>query len=52
MFLGLGFGIDFMVVDRLSFVIEPGLNYSVTGQPPDVWLIDCKFRLKYDLFKK
>lgn len=52
MFFGLGFGIDFIVVDRLSFVLEPGLNYSVAGQLPDVGLIDCKFGLKYGLFRK
>ena len=52
MFLGVGFGLDFKVVDRLSFVIEPGFNYSVIGFLPEVGLIDCQFGLKYALTKK
>lgn len=52
MFIGVGFGLDFKVIDRLSFVLEPGLNYSVIGLLPGVGLIDCQLGAKYDLFKK
>jgi len=52
MFLGIGFGLDFKVVDRLSFVIEPGFNYSVIGFLPEVGLIDCQLGIKYTLTKK
>jgi hypothetical protein len=52
MFLGIGFGLDFKVVDRLSFVIEPGYNYSVIGLLPEVGLFDCQFGIKYALTKK
>jgi hypothetical protein len=52
MFLGIGFGLDFKVVEKLSFVLEPGLNYSVIGILPGVGLIDCQLGVKYDLFKK
>lgn len=52
MFLGVGFGLDFKVVDRLSFVIEPGFNYSVIGLLPEVGLFDCQLGVKYALTKK
>ena len=51
MFLGIGFGLDFKVVDRLSVVIEPGYNYSVIGLLPEVGLIDCQLGIKYVLTK-
>jgi len=52
MFIGIGFGLDFKIKDRLSFVIEPGLNYSVLGLLPQVGLIDCQFGVKYNLLAK
>ena len=52
MFLGIGFGLDFKVVDRLSVVIEPGFNYSVIGLLPEMGLIDCQLGIKYALTKK
>jgi hypothetical protein len=52
MFLGIGFGLDFKVVNRLSFVIEPGFNYSVIGLLPEVGIFDCKLGIKYVLTKK
>jgi hypothetical protein len=52
MFLGIGFGLEFKVVDRLSFVIEPGFNYSVIGLLPELGLIDCQIGIKYALTKK
>jgi hypothetical protein len=51
MFLGIGFGFDFKVMNRLSLVFEPGLNYSVLGRLPDVVLIDCQVGVKYKLNK-
>jgi hypothetical protein len=52
MFLGIGFGLDFRVVERLSVVIEPGLNYSVFGLLPNEGLADCQIGIKYALSKK
>jgi hypothetical protein len=52
MFLGIGFGLDFKLADRLSFVIEPGFNYSVIGLLPEIVLIDCQLGIKYALTNK
>lgn len=52
MFLGIGFGLDFRVSERLFVVMEPGLNYSVIGLLPDVGLADCQLGIKYLLSKK
>ncbi len=51
MFLGIGFGLDFKLMDRLSFVIEPGLNYTILGRLPEVGLADCQVGIKYKLNK-
>lgn len=52
MFLGVGFGFNIKLVDRFSFVIEPGFNYSVIGLLPQVGLFDCQLGVKYNLTKK
>jgi hypothetical protein len=52
MFFGIGFGLDFKLVDRLSFVIEPGFNYSLIGLLPETGLLDCKFGVKYTFTRK
>jgi hypothetical protein len=52
MFFGIGFGLDFRVAERLSMVIEPGLNYSIFGLLPNEGLADCQIGIKYALSKK
>ena len=52
MFLGIGLGLDFKVADRLSFIAEPGFNYSVIGRLPEVGLFDYQLGIKYSLTKK
>ena len=51
MFVGIGFGVDFKVLEKLSIVLEPGFNYSVIGLLPEVGLIDFQIGLKYILKK-
>jgi hypothetical protein len=51
MFFGLGLGVDFRLSKKLSFVIEPGINYSLFGLLPEVGIADCQLGLKYNLIK-